>query len=186
MPPPPPPPPRATSSPAPAPPRPFSPSESPSLSRPSTPPLSTLALSSSIGPSGQSKGGKTRKGDTLSLAALMSDLGVLTSMRGEGLLAGADGKKEGTFAPAPPPADAYAPQPPSYALADLSAVDLATLSRDQAVRLAEEWVAATGRVLARAEGELERAGEGEGRGKVERAEEVRGWAREVGRGLEVA
>ncbi|BGP19712.1 hypothetical protein JCM10213_005419 [Rhodosporidiobolus nylandii] len=162
-----PPPPRASAA-SPSPFAPPSPS-SPSFSRPSSP--SNLLGASTA---------RSRKGETLNLGAVMSDLSVLTSARGRGLLSD-DGGREGVFSPAPPPADAYAPQPPSLSLAQLRSGELSAedvSERRQAVQLAEEWVKATGAVLERARGELEGGGE-----KVRRAERVEDEAGRIAEGL---
>ncbi|GAA6044090.1 hypothetical protein JCM8097_000205 [Rhodosporidiobolus ruineniae] len=187
-----PPPPRATSSPAPP-----SPALAGSPTPPSRPssPSSTLLSNSVLRPAG------SKKGDILQLSALLSDLSVLSSARGQGLLAGEGGKAD-VFAPsgpAPPVeefADAYAPKPAKDELAEekqrasLAAVRSGNLGAPtdltplDAVQLAEEWIQATAGVLERAREELDGAGKGEA-GKVGRAERVEERAREVGRGLEV-
>ncbi|GAA6025149.1 hypothetical protein JCM10207_006252 [Rhodosporidiobolus poonsookiae] len=170
------PPPRSTSSPAPAPPPAAPRPSSPSLSRPSSP--SSLLSSSLLGRPTSSK-----KGDTLVLGALMSDLSALSSsFSTPALLVSA------TFRPAPPPADAYAPAPPSddgLTLAHLRAAEITPsqrdhLGRDEAVRLADAWVEATGNVLARARREESARGE---EGTVRRAERVEEKVGRIEKGL---
>ncbi|GAA5860833.1 hypothetical protein JCM8547_003863 [Rhodosporidiobolus lusitaniae] len=165
------PPPRSIFSPAPAAP------PSPGPSSPSRPSSPSALFASVNGGSSRSK-----KGDTLSPPALLSDLAVLTSGTGQAAL---NSKGRSVFEPTPKAEDAYAPAAASVAALTLEdvregAVKPDDLGRKQARELAELWVGGMAQVLQTAERELGEQGQA---GKVSRAERVEGSVGKVARGL---
>ncbi|BGP27344.1 hypothetical protein JCM10295v2_006312 [Rhodotorula toruloides] len=139
-------------------------------------PLTAVLPTAPLSRPGTPLGGRPGKpAPTLSLPALLNDIGLI--------LASGDGWLDGNeFKPDPPVPGA------GEALDRLRKGELGKddLDGDTAVRLAEEWTGDMDRLLARvAEEERDVAAKGDS-GKEDRVERVQAWAADVGRGLVAA
>ncbi|BGP35048.1 hypothetical protein JCM10296v2_006878 [Rhodotorula toruloides] len=148
-----------------------------------TPPLSAVLPTPPLSRPSTPLGGRPGKpAPTLSVPALLNDIGVL--------LASTDVLEGKEFRPDPAAEEAYAPRRTMEAgnvLDRLRKGELRKdeLDRDTAVRLAEEWTGEMDRLMKRAEEEADGVARGDA-GKDKRVEQVQGWAADVGEGLVAA
>ncbi|BGP65615.1 hypothetical protein NBRC10512v2_007000 [Rhodotorula toruloides] len=168
---------------APPPPRSSAPKPATATRDAPTPPLTAVLPTPPLSRPGTPLGGRPGKpAPTLSVPALMNDIGVL--LASTGVLEGEE------FRPDPPAEEAYAPRRALEAADVLDRLRKGELSRDDldrntAVRLAEEWTGEMDRLLKRAEEEADVAAKGVA-GKDKRVQRVQEWASDVKKGLVAA
>ncbi|BGP03148.1 hypothetical protein NBRC10513v2_006877 [Rhodotorula toruloides] len=148
-----------------------------------TPPLSAVLPTPPLSRPSTPLGGRPGKpAPTLSVPALLNDIGVLLASAGV-----LEGKE---FRPDLSAEEAYAPRRTVEADDVLERLRKGELQQDEldretAVRLAEEWTGEMDRLLKRAEEGADVAAKGDA-GKERRAERVQAWAADVGKALVAA